>query len=117
MVFSGFVTAWRLAIVPTRISPLSSQATTDGVSREPSSFTMTLGSLPSITATTLFVVPKSIPMILPMFVLRDSRSFRRFAAAQNLDSLPERPARPLDPAGTVGQLNHPPLWVNRETTL
>src|SRR4051812_4178559 len=27
---------------------------------------MTLGSLPSITATTLLVVPRSIPMILPM---------------------------------------------------
>src|SRR3954467_1809278 len=27
---------------------------------------MTFGSLPSITATTLFVVPKSIPMILPI---------------------------------------------------
>jgi hypothetical protein len=45
------VTAWRLAICPTRISPLSSQATTDGVMREPSSLTMTLGSLPSMMAT------------------------------------------------------------------
>src|SRR6188768_3188896 len=65
-VFSGFVTAWRLAIVPTSTSPLSSQATTDGVSREPSSLTMTFESLPSMTATTLLVVPRSIPMILPM---------------------------------------------------
>jgi hypothetical protein len=45
---------------------LSSQATTDGVVRAPSSFTMTLASLPSMTETTLFVVPRSIPMILPM---------------------------------------------------
>jgi hypothetical protein len=28
--------------------------------------TMTLGSLPSITATTLLVVPRSIPIIFPM---------------------------------------------------
>jgi large subunit ribosomal protein L31 len=45
---------------------LSSQATTDGVRREPSSLTMTLGSLPSMMATTLLVVPRSMPMILPM---------------------------------------------------
>jgi hypothetical protein len=28
---------------------------------------MTVGSPPSMTATTLFVVPRSIPMIFPMF--------------------------------------------------
>src|SRR3954451_10596222 len=76
MVFSGLVTACRLAIWPTRISDLSSHATTDGVSREPSSLTMTLASLPSITATTLFVVPRSIPMILPIGVLRDGEDDR-----------------------------------------
>src|SRR4051812_21499495 len=38
--------------------------------REPSSLTMTLDSLPSMTATTLLVVPRSIPMIFPMWVLR-----------------------------------------------
>ena len=64
--FSGLVIAWRLAIWPTSTSPLSSQATTDGVIRPPSSLTMTLGSLPSMIATTEFVVPRSIPMILPM---------------------------------------------------
>src|SRR5450755_3288583 len=68
-VFSGLVTAWRLAIVPTRTSPLSSQATTEGVRRAPSSLTMTLASLPSITATTLLVVPRSMPMILPMMLV------------------------------------------------
>src|SRR5450432_1112544 len=68
-VFSGLVTACRLAIVPTKISPLSSQATTEGVRRAPSSLTMTLASLPSITATTLLVVPRSMPMILPMILV------------------------------------------------
>ena len=38
----------------------------DGVVRAPSSFVMTLGSLPSMTATTEFVVPRSMPMILPI---------------------------------------------------
>ena len=66
MVFSGLVTAWRLAIWPTSTSPLSSHATTLGVMRDPSSLTITLGSRPSMIATTLFVVPRSMPMILPM---------------------------------------------------
>jgi hypothetical protein len=40
----------------------------DGVVRWPSLLGMTTGSLPSITATHEFVVPKSIPMIFPIFV-------------------------------------------------
>ena len=64
--FSGLVIAWRRAIWPTSTSPLSSQATTEGVSRPPSSFARTVGSLPSMMATTELVVPRSIPMILPM---------------------------------------------------
>src|SRR5215831_16139842 len=66
MVFSGLVTACRRAICPTRRSPSLVNATTDGVSRLPSRLVMTTGSPPSITATTEFVVPRSIPMILPM---------------------------------------------------
>src|SRR5688572_20737933 len=65
-VFSGFVIACRRAICPTRTSPLSSKATTDGVRRLPSSLVMTLGSLPSMMATTELVVPRSMPMILPI---------------------------------------------------
>ena len=49
--FSGLVIAWRLATWPTSRSPLLVNATTDGVVRPPSSFGMTLGSPPSITAT------------------------------------------------------------------
>jgi hypothetical protein len=41
----------------------------EGVVRAPSAFSMTLGVLPSMTATQLLVVPKSIPMILPMMEL------------------------------------------------
>jgi hypothetical protein len=51
MVFSGFVTAWRLATWPTRISPSLVKATTEGVMRLPSWLGMTRGC-PSITATT-----------------------------------------------------------------
>src|SRR4029077_1368743 len=44
-------------------------ATTDGVVRAPSALAMTVGSPPSRTATTEFVVPRSIPtaraMVLP----------------------------------------------------
>src|SRR5688572_4587959 len=65
-VFSGLVIAWRLATWPTRRSPDFAKATTDGVIRPPSALVMTCGSPPSITATTEFVVPRSMPMILPM---------------------------------------------------
>src|SRR6516164_164545 len=65
-VFSGLVTAWRLAACPTRRSPESVNATIEGVVRMPSLFSITLAFLPSITATQEFVVPRSIPMTLLM---------------------------------------------------
>ena len=74
---SGFVTAWRLAGWPTSRSPSSVKATMDGVVRAPSEFSMTLGCVPSITATQELVVPRSMPITLPMvgslFVSRSSR--------------------------------------------
>src|SRR5206468_436710 len=74
MVRSGLVTAWRLAGWPTRRSPSSVNATIEGVVRMPSAFSMTFGVLPSITATHELVVPRSMPMTLPMvltsYVLR-----------------------------------------------
>src|SRR4029077_7551283 len=61
MVRSTLVTACRLATSPTRTSPDFAKATTDGVVRAPSALGMTVGSPPSRTATTLFVVPRSMP--------------------------------------------------------
>src|SRR6188768_2461317 len=69
-VFSGLVTAWRLATWPTGRSPVLVNATTDGVSRLPSGLVITTGSPPSMTATTELVVPRSIPMILLIVFLR-----------------------------------------------
>jgi hypothetical protein len=66
IVFVGLVIAWRLAGSPTFRSPLSVNATTDGVVLLPSLLGITTGSFPSITATHEFVVPKSIPIIFPM---------------------------------------------------
>src|SRR5712692_918782 len=63
-VFSGFVTACRFATWPTSRSPVFVMATTDGVVRAPSWLGITTGSPPCITATTEFVVPRSIPIIL-----------------------------------------------------
>jgi hypothetical protein len=40
----------------------------DGVVRAPSEFSMTFGCPPSMMATQEFVVPKSMPMILPMIL-------------------------------------------------
>src|SRR4029453_17749996 len=81
MVRSGLVTAWRLAGWPTSRSPSSEKATIDGVVRMPSAFSMTLGFLPSITATQELVVPRSMPitlaMVLPLFSGRSAGPFRR----------------------------------------
>ena len=66
IVFVGLVMAWRLAGSPTLRSPPSMKATTEGVVRLPSLLLMTTGSFPSITATQLLVVPRSMPMILLM---------------------------------------------------
>ncbi|KAI8577807.1 hypothetical protein K450DRAFT_159893, partial [Umbelopsis ramanniana AG] len=52
----------RLAGRPTRRSPSLVKATTEGVVLPPSEFSITLGVLPSMTETQLFVVPKSIPI-------------------------------------------------------
>src|SRR5947209_6368781 len=62
--------AWRLAGSPTRRSPLSVKATTLGVRRLPSWLGMTLTSPPSRTATTEFVVPRSMPMIFSSATVR-----------------------------------------------
>jgi hypothetical protein len=45
-------------------SPSLANATIDGVVRAPSAFSMTFGLPPSITATQLLVVPRSIPITL-----------------------------------------------------
>ena len=66
MVRSTLVTAWRLATSPTRISPDLLKATTDGVVRAPSAFSITVGSPPSSVAMQEFVVPKSIPTARPI---------------------------------------------------
>src|SRR5918992_4851385 len=53
---------------PTRRSPWSVKATTDGVVRDPSALAITDGSPPSMTAITELVVPRSIPTALAMCV-------------------------------------------------
>ena len=63
-VFSGLVMIWFFATWPTSRSPLSVNATMDGVVRCPSEFWITTGSPPIITATQELVVPRSIPIIL-----------------------------------------------------
>src|ERR1700712_6126202 len=65
-VFSGFVIICRLAGCPTRTSPESVKATTYGVVRPPSAFSMTFALLPSISATHEYVVPRSMPIAFAM---------------------------------------------------
>src|SRR4051812_8549410 len=74
MVRSTLVTACRFATSPTRTSPFFANATTDGVVRAPSALAMTVGSPPSRTATTEFVVPRSMPTaraMIPTSTLSD----------------------------------------------
>jgi len=66
-VFSAFITAWRFAAKPTNFYLSLVNATTEGVVRYPSEFSMTLGVLPSITATQELVVPRSIPIMYSDF--------------------------------------------------
>src|SRR5205823_14587500 len=59
-----FRIAWRRASWPTRRSPCSVNATTDGVVRDPSALGMTVGWPPSTVAITELVVPRSMPTAL-----------------------------------------------------
>src|SRR5580692_1177823 len=80
-VLEGLVTAWRLAGWPTRRSPSSRMATTEGVVRAPSAFSITFGVLPSMMATHELVVPRSMPIILLMRTLVSLLQWRTFAGA------------------------------------
>src|SRR3954468_6400861 len=97
-VFAGFVTAWRFATVPTRRSPLCVKATTEGVVRPPSAFSMTVGSPPSRTAMHEFVVPRSMPMVLAMC----GSSLLPVLSAQNLSHVVADPLRVAQGLGLVG---------------
>eukprot|EP01035_Chromulina_nebulosa_P004862 gene4862-6619_t len=83
IVFSGFVMLCRLAGWPTSTSPVAVKATMDGVVRAPSAFSMTLATLPSITATQEFVVPRSMPIAFVMIALlwRDPHQSGKFKQA------------------------------------
>jgi hypothetical protein len=54
---------WLFADTPTKVSPDSLRATTDGVERSPLSLGSTAGKSPSIHAARVLVVPKSMPII------------------------------------------------------
>src|ERR1700687_4105702 len=96
MVFSGLVTAWRLAGWPTRRSPSSVKATIEGVVRMPSALSMTLGVEPSMTATQEFVVPRSMPMTLDIELpLISAGRPGLFSARKN--SRVSHPDRPVGP--------------------
>src|SRR5258708_1062832 len=76
-VFSGLVTACLFATWPTNRSPLLVIATTEGVIRDPSAFSRTVGSPASMTAITELVVPRSMPMTLAIVYRLLSQKPRR----------------------------------------
>src|SRR4051812_15385765 len=81
-VFSGLVTACRLAIWPTSRSSESVNATIEGVVRAPSLLGITTGSPPSITETQLLVVPRSMPITFAIGVPAPSTSLPQEARQQ-----------------------------------
>src|SRR3989442_3033132 len=96
MVFSGLVIACRLATCPTSRSPVRGlTATTDGVRRPPSAFSSTVGSPASMTATTLLVVPRSIPRTFAMSLLLLAPSAVRVEAELLEDPIEPRDQRAL----------------------
>src|SRR5687768_6241715 len=101
MVLSPLVTAWRLAGWPIRRSPSFVMATIDGVVRAPSAFSMTLGLPPSITATQLLVVPRSIPITLAIGF--PTSLSKRWTPRVDLPSI-GKTGRRLDYAADIGAL-------------
>src|SRR5690606_19831018 len=94
------VTAWRLAAWPTSRSS-SVNATTEGVVRPPSEFSITRAWLPSMMATQEFVVPRSIPMTLAMLHSPFERRFGDEGPGRPLHRIPgPGPCVPL--TGTCG---------------
>ena len=89
MVCCGLVIAWRFAGSPTLRSPfpLSKNATIEGVVLRPSLLAITTGSFPSNTATQLFVVPKSIPIILLMIIVTFGSIFTNAMPIPKCDAL------------------------------
>src|SRR5437588_1594024 len=70
MVPLGLRIAWRRASWPTRRSPWSVKATTDGVVLDPSALGITVGFPASTTAMTELVVPRSMPTALAIATSR-----------------------------------------------
>src|SRR5262245_47317202 len=98
-VLRGLVTAWRLAGRPTRRSPLSVNATMEGVMLAPSAFSSTLGFVPSMTATHELVVPRSMPITLA--ILADPLSLAANRSGPSKIRHPGFPQGPHDPWETV----------------
>jgi len=76
----------------------------DGVVRAPSLFSMTLVVLPSITATQELVVPRSMPMIFPMFWISVKRNSMLFQL---------RPFAALSSARQCGDVGAALTWARR----
>src|SRR5579872_5088303 len=80
-VFSGLVTACLFATCPTSRSPFFAIATMEGVRREPSLFSRTVGSPASMTATTEFVVPRSMPITFAIVLFPPDDGYRGLNAS------------------------------------
>src|SRR3954469_2335620 len=102
----GFRIACRRATWPTRRSPWSVKATTDGVVRAPSALGITVGCPPSTVAITELVVPRSIPTafatVLILRVAHVSPPYRRGSTPRRWPTSHDRVVRGgFQPSGPV----------------
>ena len=101
-VFTGLVTAWFFAALPTTRSPSLRKPTTEGVVRSPSALTRISGWEPSITAIAELVVPKSIPMIFAMMLILSVACLFPFSPGSRI-------GRPGNRLMFGGEFAYPPL--------
>src|SRR5258705_13911219 len=87
-------------------SPVLVNATTDGVTRPPSLLTITVGVSTSITATTEFVVPRSIPIAFAM-------TCAPYIAASPLDVR----GRPLPHRRAISSQVHALIWCKTQVNV
>src|SRR5436853_7025099 len=82
MVLRGLTTLWSLATFPTRRSPFSDIATTEGRISAPLSLGTTLAILLRTNATHVLVVPRSIPSTMGLSATLAGMLVRRACARQ-----------------------------------
>ena len=103
---SGVSIRYLRAALPTTIWPFSSSATTDGTRFSPSSPGMTTGRSPSMYATSELVVPRSIPTMRSLLLIRCSLIRSSLLRQTSANQHHCRPLRDIWHPGSAIRLPH-----------